>query len=412
MSTRLTSAVLTVAVTTVLGYAAVGSQRSGKAMESVAPTLAAAPAAGSDHAGHGMTASEHIAHMATAGNVHAGHAMDEFAWAAARAQAAPAAANSNLPADDMGVLARLGSSKRKSEFVKVDVAGMPMRTWVVYPDRRDKAPVVVVIQEIFGLSDWIRGVADQLAADGFIAVAPDLLAGHGKDGGDSSSLANQQEMTQATLTLPAAEIIAKLKAAREYGIKLPSANGKSGSVGFCFGGNQSFAFAVGEPTLNAAVVYYGTAPTDVAAPARGGGGGAGRGGPGGPGAGGAPPATGGAPPAGGAPAAGGGPGPGGAGQGRGTGGGAPAAPFVPSDRLANTKAPVMGLYGGADARVNASIPATEMKMKELGKTYEPHVFEGAAHGFLRAQSGNDGANMKATQQAWPLTIAWLKKYTS
>jgi carboxymethylenebutenolidase len=85
---------------------------------------------------------------------------------------------------------------------------------------------------------------------------------------------------------------------------------------------------------------------------------------------------------------------------------------VPSDRIANTKAPVLGLYGGADARVNASIPATEMMMKELGKVYEPHVFEGAAHGFLRAQSGNDGANMKATQEAWPLTIAWIKKYTS
>src|SRR5204862_7312899 len=99
------------------------------------------------------------------------------------------------------------------------------------------------------------------------------------------------------------------------------------------------------------------------------------------------------------------------GGGRRGGGGAPA-PFVPSDRLANIKAPVIGMYGGADARVNASIPATEMKMKELGKTFEPHVFDGAAHGFLRAQSGNDGANMKATEQAWPLTVAWLKKYTS
>jgi carboxymethylenebutenolidase len=73
---------------------------------------------------------------------------------------------------------------------------------------------------------------------------------------------------------------------------------------------------------------------------------------------------------------------------------------------------VLGLYGAVDPRIVSSIPATEMKMKELGKVYEPHVFEGAAHGFLRAQSGNDGANMKATQEAWPLTIAWIKKYTS
>jgi carboxymethylenebutenolidase len=375
MSTRITT--VAVVMTMAVGYAIMGgSQRAGQAVAQAANPEVAGSAVTSEHADHGMTASEHIAHMAKAGDVHAGHAMDEVAWAAARAQATPAAVNRSLPADDMGVQQRLASSPRKSEFVKVDVGGMPMRTWVVYPARRDKAPVVVVIQEIFGLSDWIRGVADQLAADGFIAVAPDLLSGHGASGGDSSSLANQQEMTQATLALSSAEITAKLKAAREYGLKLPSASGRSASVGYCFGGNQSFAFAVAEPALNASVVYYGTAPTDVAPAPRGGG----------------------------APAGAGGPG-----QGR---GGAPAAPFVPSDRLANIKAPVLGLFGGADARVNASIPATEMKMKELGKVYEPHVFEGAAHGFLRAQTGNDGANMKATEQAWPLTVAWLKKYTS
>ena len=189
-------------------------------------------------------------------------------WAAARAQAGAAAVNRNLPPDDMGALARLASSTRKKEFVTLDVVGSPMRAFVVYPARQDKAPVVVVIQEIFGLSDWIRGVADQLAADGFIAIAPDLLAGRGPNGGDSTSL-SQQETTQATLGLPAAEIAAKLKAAREYALKLPNANGKSASVGYCFGGNQSFAFAVNEPALNAAVVYYGTAPTGVAAPARG-----------------------------------------------------------------------------------------------------------------------------------------------
>jgi carboxymethylenebutenolidase len=388
---------MAVAMTLAVGYAVIGGgQRPGQAMEqTAAPTVAIS---GSQPADQGTMASEHIAHMAMAGNIHAGHAMDEMRWAAARAQAGAAAANRNLPPDDMGALQRLASSPRKSEFVKIDVGGSPMRAFVVHPARQDKAPVVVVIQEIFGLSDWIRGVADQLAADGFIAIAPDLLAGRGPNGGDSTSL-GQQETTQATLGLPAAEITAKLKAAREYALKLPNANGKSASVGYCFGGNQSFAFAVNEAALNAAVVYYGTAPTDVAAPARGGGGGGGRGAGG---AGGGAPGGGAAAAAGGAPAGGGG-------QGR---GGAPAAPFVPSDRLANIKAPVLGLYGAVDPRIVSSIPATEMKMKELGKIYEPHIFEGAAHGFLRAQSGNDGANMKATQEAWPLTIAWIKKYTS
>jgi carboxymethylenebutenolidase len=400
MHTRIMA--VAVVTTVAVGYAILGDGQRARMVAQAANQAVAESEVTGEHAGHAMTASEHIAHLAKAGDVHAGHAMDELAWAAARLQAAPAAVNRNLPADDLGVQQRLAGSPRKSEFVKVEVGGMPMRTWVVYPDRRDKAPVVVVIQEIFGLSDWIRGVADQLAADGFIAIAPDLLSGHGVNGGDSSSLATQQETTQATLALPAAEIMAKLKAAREYGLRLPSANGKSASVGYCFGGNQSFAFAVAEPGLSAAVVYYGTAPTDVALGARGGG--AGRGGAGGP-AGSGVPAPGGAPgPSGGGPAGLGAPGPGRA--------GAPAAAFVPSDRLANTTAPVLGLYGGADARVNASIPATETKMKELGKIYEPHVFDGAAHGFLRAQTGNEGANMKATEQAWSMTVAWLKKYTS
>jgi hypothetical protein len=239
MNRRITT--IAVAMTLAVGYVVIGGgQRPGQAMEQTAAQIVSAPS--SQPADHGMTASEHIAHMAMAGNIHAGHAMDEMKWAAARAQAGAAAANRNLPPDDMGACAP-ASSPRKSEFVKIDAAGMPMRAFVVYPDRRDKAPVVVVIQEIFGLSDWIRGVADQLAADGFIAIAPDLLAGRGPNGGDSTSL-GQQETTQATLGLPAAEITAKLKAARDYGLKLPNANGKSASVGYCFGGNQSLAFAV------------------------------------------------------------------------------------------------------------------------------------------------------------------------
>jgi carboxymethylenebutenolidase len=327
------------------------------------PTTIVEAATSSEHAGHAMTAAEHLAHLAAAGNIHAAHAIEEMKWSAM--QAAPA--TSALPADDMGAVARLAASPRKGEYVKIDVNGTPVNTWVVRPSGNGRAAVVVVIQEVFGLSDWIRGVADQLAAEGFIAVAPDLLSGKGPNGGDSASFGGQQELVKATLSLQAPEIIARIKGAREWALKQPRTNGKSGVVGFCFGGNQSFAVAVAEPSLNAAVVYYGTAPTD-------------------------------------APAAGGG---------RGAGGGGAAA-FVPSASLATVKAPVLGLYGGMmqDARIGNTIAATEMKMKELGKVYEPHVFDGAAHGFLRAQSGNDGANLRAAQQAWPLTVGWLRKYTS
>jgi carboxymethylenebutenolidase len=310
------------------------------------PRAAAAPS--NDHTAHAaapaLTASQHIAHLAAAGDIHANHAMDEIRWAAFARQAAPASAS--LPADDMGAVERLKTSPRKGEFVTINVGGTPMRTWVVHPQGAARAPVVVVIQEIFGLSDWIRAVADQLAAEGFIAVAPDLLAGRGPNGGDSTSIAGNETM-KVTLSLSEADLMARVKAARDYGLKLPQANGKSASVGFCFGGAASFTLAANEPNLNAAVVYYGQAPTS-------------------------------------------------------------------EEALARIKAPVLGLYGGLkeDARIGATIAPTEASMKKLGKAYEPHIFEGAAHGFLRAQTGANGANMKASQQAWPLTVAWIKKYAS
>jgi carboxymethylenebutenolidase len=278
---------------------------------------------------------------------HAAHAIDQAA--------APAPNNAKLPADEEGAKARLSASPRHSEWVKVDAAGgTPVNTFVVYPERRDKAPVVIVIQEIFGLSDWIRGVADQLAAEGFIAVAPDLLSGHGPNGGGTEAYPTRDDVTKAVMSLPQPEMTARLDAVRAYGLKLPAANGKSATVGFCFGGSQSFAYAVSQPGLNAAVVYYGTAPNQ----------------------------------------------PGGA-QGS----------FTPAATIAQIKAPVLGLYGGADARIGATIPATEAKMKELGKSYEPHTFDGAGHGFLRAQTAQNGANMKASEQAWPMTVAFLRKHT-
>jgi len=302
-----------------------------------------------------MTHELHFAHLAAAGEPHAAHAL--MALNAVALQAAPQ--NMSLPADDAGAVERLAQSPRKGEFVTINVNGTPMRTWVVRPQGQGPAPVVLVIQEIFGLSDWIRGVADQVAAEGFIAVAPDLLAGRGANGGDSTSFTNQKEMMQAHFALPAAEIVTKLKAAREYGLKLPNANGKSATVGFCFGGSQSFLMAIEEPSLNAAVVYYGAAPTDAPGGGRG-------------------------------------------------------APFVPTDRMTNIKAPVLGLYGGLkeDPGIGAGIAPTQEKMKQFGKTYEVRIFEGAAHGFLRAQTGNNGANMKASQEAWPLTVNWIKKYAS
>lgn len=263
------------------------------------------------------------------------------------APSAPSAApagprDENLPAAEKTAKAALEESPRHGEYVDVKVPdGAPIRTWVVYPERKDKAGVVIVIHEIFGLSDWIRGVADQLAREGFIAVAPDLVSGHGPGGGGTESAASRDDVVKLVRAVTPEEGTARLDAVRAYAIKLPAASGKSATIGFCWGGARSFAYASSQPALDAAVVYYGTSPEAA--------------------------------------------------------------------DLARVKAPVLGHYGGDDARVNATIAPAEAEMKKLGKTYEPHVYEGAGHGFLRAQSGREGANLKGTQQAWPRTIAFLRE---
>lgn len=250
-----------------------------------------------------------------------------------------------LPPGEKDAKAILEKSPRHGEWIDITVADhkTPLKSYIVYPERADKAPVVIVIHEIFGESDWIRSVADQLAADGFIAIAPDLLSGHGPNGGGTDSLGGRDDVMKAIRELKAPEVMADLNAVRDYGMKLPAASGKTASIGFCWGGGQSFAYAAAQPQLNAAVVYYGTPPSNSA--------------------------------------------------------------------MENIQAPVLGLYGGNDARVTSTVKPTEAEMQKLGKSYSPHVFDGAGHGFLRAQDGQNGANQKAADEAWPATIAFLKERT-
>src|SRR5262245_24749613 len=187
--------------------------------------------------------------------------------ALACASSAPAAevSGARLPPSEETAKQRLDASPRHGEWVTVDAGGTPIRTWVVHPERNDKAPVVVVIHEIFGLTDWIRGVADQLAAEGFIAVAPDLLSGKGPGGGGTDKFASRDDAVKAVSALPRDEVAARLDAVRKYAVALPSASGRSASIGFCWGGATSFAWGMKQPELDAVVVYYGPAPQEPGA---------------------------------------------------------------------------------------------------------------------------------------------------
>lgn len=274
---------------------------------------------------------------AQAPDPHAGHAMH-----AATPAAAQQPDDRKLPAGAATVAARVTSSPRHGEWVMIPRAGRDsMRAWVVYPERRDKAPVVVVIHEIFGTSTWIKGVADQLAAEGYIAIAPDLITGMVPLASPTDTMPAQAAVA-AVRALKPADALGDIELAAEFAMKLPAAQPRWGVVGFCWGGSMSFETAVrANPKLRGAVVYYGSSPATAS--------------------------------------------------------------------LAGVKAPVLGLYGENDARVNATIPAADSALKALGRRFTPVTFAGAGHGFLRQQDGQNGANLAATREAWPKTVAFFRE---
>src|SRR5512134_3142958 len=167
-----------------------------------------------------------------------------------------------IPPGESGAKAALERSPRHHEWVDIAVPGKSgkLSAFVAFPQRKDKAPVVIVIHEIYGLTDWIRAVADRLAAEGFIAIAPDLLSGKGPGGGGTEKFGSRDDVVKAVRGLLPVEVVAMLDATGRQARGLPAAGEKFATVGFCWGGGQSFHYATAQPDLDAAVVYYGTSP--------------------------------------------------------------------------------------------------------------------------------------------------------
>jgi carboxymethylenebutenolidase len=156
--------------------------------------------------------------------------------------------------------ARLDKSPRHMEWVKVKQGAREVQSFIVYPEVKEKATAVVVIHEIFGMSDWVRSVADQLAEAGYIAIAPDLLSGMAPGGGGTSEFADRDAVTRAVSVLPADQVTADLNAVAQYVSTLPACNARVAVAGFCWGGGQSFRAATNNPAFKAAFVFYGTGP--------------------------------------------------------------------------------------------------------------------------------------------------------
>lgn len=163
---------------------------------------------------------------------------------------------------------KLAESPRHLEWATVPQGDRKVETYVAYPENAEKATVVLVIHEIFGLSDWVKLQCDDLAAAGYIAVAPDLLSGMGPDGGSTGSLEDVEAARKAISTLPPQQVTADLKAVAAYGKALPASNGKLAVVGFCWGGTQTFNFATHSDEMLANFPFYGSATEDKQALAR------------------------------------------------------------------------------------------------------------------------------------------------
>jgi carboxymethylenebutenolidase len=155
--------------------------------------------------------------------------------------------------------ATLEKSPRHREWVAIKHDNRSVETFIAYPESKDKKPVVLIIHEIFGMTDWVQDLADQVAEAGYVAVAPDLLSVMGPNGGRSDSFAEGKTM-EAVGHLNPDQVTADLNAAADYGLKLPASNGKLFVGGFCWGGGQTFRFATNRPDLKAAFVFYGPPP--------------------------------------------------------------------------------------------------------------------------------------------------------
>ena len=296
---------------------------------------------------HRPNADEHMSHM---------NAAD---MAVPNGMAAVSQGNPTLPPSNNEAAARLAASPRHGEWVKIawePGSSDSLMAWIVYPSTTNaKTPVVVVVHEIFGLSTWIRGVADQVAADGFIAIAPDLVSR--ARGGPSTQELSGDSARKLIVNVNTTERNKGIIAAARYAMSQPAAAPRYAVIGYCWGGSTVWGHAVNGGTTGyvGGVAFYGSPYMNGAMPN--------------------------------------------------------------ADSLGKITKPVVLLSGAKDTRIGTAMPATDSIMKALGKSYVGINYPGAAHGFLRIQNdpktpadeAENKANVAATKDAWPRTLAFLRQ---
>jgi carboxymethylenebutenolidase len=284
---------------------------------------------------------------------------DEHSAHAASSGTAAGGGTIGLPASNGAAAARLAASPRRGEWVKIPFAPGSSDTivaWMVKPAGSGKSPVVIVVHDIGGLGAWARAVADQAAAEGFTALSPDFTSRF--RGAPSTVELPRDSVGKLMPMVTSTERNRVINAVATYAMAQPTSERRYGVIGYCWGGTTVFMHAVNRGTagFSGGVGFYGLPYMNGATPN--------------------------------------------------------------TDSLAKILAPVMLLNGSKDARIGAAMPGLDSVMKSLGKRYEGKNYEGATHGFMKAQDDpkptrdlpEEAANLAATKDAWPKTIAFLKRH--
>jgi len=159
-------------------------------------------------------------------------------------------------------LSQLENSPRHHEWIQLASNERTLHSFVAYPERSGNSPVVIVIHENRGLDNWARSFADQMAAAGYLAIAPDLISGINPDFPKTSDFPTSDDARKAIYDLKPEKVIADLNSVFDYASKISAGNGKVSVMGFCWGGSQTFRYATNNPNIQNALVFYGTAPND------------------------------------------------------------------------------------------------------------------------------------------------------
>lgn len=227
----------------------------------------------------------------------------------------------------------------------VEVDGGKMRCYVTAPDAAGPAPAVVVIQHAGGVDSFVRSMTDRIAAAGFVGIAPDLY--HREDPNSSDDPLTRMGR------LRDASIVADVNATIAHLASLPEARaGRLGITGFCMGGRVAYLMAASNPSIKAAVVFYGG---NIMRP-----------------------------------------------WGEGP------APF---DLTGQIQCPLLGLFGEEDGNPDpADVAKLDAELTRLGKTHEFHSYPGAGHAFM--SEGRPSYRPAADADAWPRCTAWFQRYLS